>query len=1019
MSSVYTNLVLTTFIGLLNLAISTPTYTNETDVHALLAFKSNFQDPLGALNSWNDSVHFCSWQGVSCGRRHRRVTALNLISTGLVGPLSPYLGNLSFIREMVIFNNSLQGEIPPQIGRLFRLQRLQLPRNSLKGKIPTNLSRLSSLELLNLGYNKLEGGIPRELGGLPKLRGLQLSFNNLRGEIPSSIGNLTSLQLLYIAFNGLVGSIPDIFGQQQNLMEIGLGSNNLSGTIPLSIFNLSWLTNLSLADNGIGGTLPQNLGLRLPRLKVIQLWGNRLTGTIPISLSNASDLEQIEFSKNNFVGKVPTNLGSLERLRVLVLESNSLGRGDADDVNFLSSLTNCTVLEAFSVVSNRLGGTLPNSVGNLSIQLRYFGVAVNQMYGEIPLGFGNLANIERLELGNNQFEGQIPYDIGKIQKLNRFHLAVTRVSGQIPFSLGNLSFLSLVYLANNALEGTIPSSIGKCKNLILLTLSENNLSGTIPKELFSASALSISLDLAGNNLVGSMPPEVGNLKFLVEFDASENKLSGEIPIELGNCISLVNISLKGNFFQGSIPLTFKSLRSVQNLDLSRNNLSGTVPIFLESFSLHSLNLSFNKFEGELPTKGVFSNAGAISIEDNNGVCGGIYELRLPKCNKTSLKKRLLSSLYIVLIVLGSLLIVVFMVSSFIIFFLKKKKREQSSSGSLRKELFLKVSYGDLLKATNGFSSTNLIGVGSFGSVYKGMLDHDNTEVAVKVLNLERQGASKSFIVECETLGNIRHRNLVKIITLCSSIDFQGNDFKALVYEFMPNGSLEKWFHYNGQEEPRKLNLKQKIHIAIDVASALNYLHHQCEEPIIHCDLKPSNVLLDSDMVAHVGDFGLAKFCLPELLVANQSSSIGIRGTIGYAAPEYGLGSEVSMNGDIYSYGILLLEMITERSPVDPLFDNGFSLHNYALKALPDRVMEIVKPKLQSNSEEEVLPTTSNNKLSGEESSKGNKMKDCLISMIKIGVACSLESPQNRMDLSDVIRELYSIQRILEEIEVEC
>ncbi|KAM7466612.1 hypothetical protein LguiB_014174 [Lonicera macranthoides] len=1016
MSSIYTNLVLTLFIAQLNLAISTPTYTNETDMHALLAFKLNLQDPLGALNSWNDSVHFCSWQGVSCGRRHRRVTALNLTASGLMGPLSPYIGNLSFIRVIRLTNNTLQGELPPQIGHLFRLQDLLLSHNSLEGKIPTNLSQLSSLEALSLGPNKLEGGIPRELGGLPKLWGLQLSSNNLRGEIPSSIGNLTSLQMLYLFDNALVGSIPDIFGQLRNLTASELGSNSLSGTIPSSIFNLSLLTYLALADNGIGGTLPQNLGLGLPRLNFIQLRGNNLTGAIPICLSNASDLEVIEFTKNNFVGKVPANLGSLQRLRALLLSMNSLGRGEADEMNFLSSLTNCTMLERLEVVANRLGGTLPNSVGNLSIQLQSFGVAENQMYGEIPMGFGNLANLEVLQLGDNQFEGQIPHDIGNIQKLNRFHLAVTRVSGQIPFSIGNLSFLSFVYLSNNALEGTIPSSIGKCKNLILLNLSENNLSGTIPKELFSASALSIALDLAGNNFVGPIPPEIGNLKFLVEFYASENKLSGPIPIELGSCVSLVNISLKGNFFQGSIHLPFKSLRSIQNLDLSRNNLSGTVPIFLESFPLHSLNLSFNKFAGELPTKGVFSNASAISIEGNNGVCGGIYELRLPKCSTTSLKKRRLSNSRIVLIAVGCSFLVVFLVSSFTIFLLKKKKREQYSSRSLSKDLFSKVSYGDLLKATNGFSSTNLIGVGSFGSVFKGILNHDNLEVAVKVLHLERRGASKSFMVECETLRNIRHRNLVKIITLCSSIDFHGNDFKALVYEFMSNGSLEKWLHYNGQDEPPKLNLQQKIHIAIDVANVLNYLHHHCEEPIVHCDLKPSNILLDNDMVARVGDFGLAKFSLPELSVANQSSSIGIRGTIGYAAPEYGLGSQVSMKGDIYSYGILLLEMIIERSPIDPMFDNGLSLHNYALNALPDRVMEIMKWKLPSNHGEEVLPTASNNNRSGEESREGNQMKECLVSMIKIGVSCSMDSPQDRMDLTDVIRELYSVRRILEELE---
>ena len=193
----------------------------------------------------------------------------------------------------------------------------------------------------------------------------------------------------------------------------------------------------------------------------------------------------------------------------------------------------------------------------------------------------------------------------------------------------------------------------------------------------------------------------------------------------------------------------------------------------------------------------------------------------------------------------------------------------------------------LLKATDEFSSANLIGVGSFGSVYKGILGEKGSIVAVKVLNLQRRGASRSFFSECETLKNIRHRNLVKIITSCSCVDFRGNDFKALVYEFMPNGNLENWLHDLEtdfrQVEIQNLNLLQRINIAIDVACALDYLHHRCPMPVVHCDLKPSNILFDYDMTAHVGDFGLAKFCL-ELTNPKQSSSIGIRGTIGYTPP---------------------------------------------------------------------------------------------------------------------------------------
>ena len=191
----------------------------------------------------------------------------------------------------------------------------------------------------------------------------------------------------------------------------------------------------------------------------------------------------------------------------------------------------------------------------------------------------------------------------------------------------------------------------------------------------------------------------------------------------------------------------------------------------------------------------------------------------------------------------------------------------------------------LLKATDGFSSTNLIGVGSFGSVYKGNLGEDGSIVAIKVLNIQRQGASRSFISECDAMKNIRHGNLVKIITSCSSVDFQGNDFKALVYEFMPNGSLENWLHVDletnvTQVEIRNLNILQRINMAIDVACALDYLHHHCPMPVVHCDLKPSNILFDCDMTAHVGDFGLAKL-LSKLTIPKQSSSIGIRGTIGY------------------------------------------------------------------------------------------------------------------------------------------
>ncbi|XP_077247253.1 putative LRR receptor-like serine/threonine-protein kinase At3g47570 [Tasmannia lanceolata] len=323
---------------------------------------------------------------------------------------------------------------------------------------------------------------------------------------------------------------------------------------------------------------------------------------------------------------------------------------------------------------------------------------------------------------------------------------------------------------------------------------------------------------------------------------------------------------------------------------------------------------------------------------------------------------------------------------------------------------LKVSYAELFKATDGFSSANLIGAGSYGSVYKGILGHIENVVAVKVLNLDLRGASKSFIAECNTLRNIRHRNLVKILTSCSSMDFRGNDFKALVFEFMPNGSLEKWLHskLDGQHQFGRLNFIKRLNIAIDVASALDYLHHHCHTPIAHCDLKPSNIFLDEDMNAHVGDFGLAKF-YPRIFrnsSEDQSSTIGLKGTIGYIAPEYGAGGHVSTTGDVYSYGVLLLEIFTGKRPTDEMFKDGRSLHKFVQLSFPDRVMEILDPLVLVDDDEGRATNITENY-----NDKIRRLQECLVSLVRIGVVCSAESPRERMEMGGVVKEMCSIRNV--------
>ncbi|KAJ0453662.1 putative protein kinase RLK-Pelle-LRR-XII-1 family [Helianthus annuus] len=956
-----------------------------SDHLSLLEIKSKItHDPQGALTSWNDSVPFCQWRGVTCGRRHhRRVTMLDLPDFGLVGSLSPYIGNMSFLRYIHLHRNQLHGSIPPEISHLYRLRSVSLVNNSFSGEIPANMFNMSKLSYINLQFNKLSGKIPNAFSSKSMITFLGLAKNDLTGGIPPSIGNLTSLEDLSLAYNQLGGSIPDSFNQLKNLRIIGLGVNGLVGAFPSFMFNFSKLEVHSFPHNQLQGSLPSNLCLSQPHLTHIGLGSNHFNGFLPPSISNCSQLEVLELGSNDLRGKIAVDFGRLQHLRDLSLGNNKFGSKDLDDMIFFPSLSNCTNLEKIDIAFNQLGGVLPSSLGNYSSKLSYLWWDNNYLSGSIPSSIGNLLGLTRISLVRNRFTGMIPESIGKLQNLQELYLFYNHFSGVIPRSIGNLSLLTKVSLAGNSLEGTIPSTIGSWKKVIALELQMNKLSGSVPKELFQLSSLSISLSLSRNNLSGVLPQEIGNLKRLGILDFSNNHFTGELPSSLSSCTRLEYLDLSSNLFYGSMP---ESLKGLQYVDLSQNNFSGHISTYLQKIPLRYLNLSYNNFEGEVPVKGVFANTSAMSVIGNTRLCGGVPELHLSNCpSTTSNPKRRIRKLSFRVIVAVSLCSTVAGLGllSFVLFYCCIRKKRDKPSQARLAESFEKISYGRLFKATEGFSVENLIGTGSFSSVYIGVFDENGFTVAIKVLNLQRRGGFKSFLAECEALRNIRHRNLVKVITACSSIDFQGNDFKALVYDFMPNGSLESWLY--SVDGP--LDLVQRISIIKDVACALDYLHCRCGNVIVHCDLKPSNILLDADMVAHVGDFGLAKILsLEEGCYANASSSSIIRGTIGYAPPEYGLGNEVSKSGDMYSYGILLLEMLTGKKPVDPMFEGGLGLHSYARSALADGcVLQIVDPVLLSEDVNE----------------------NSLTSLVKIGVQCSYDSPKDRMDIGTVIHELFA------------
>ncbi|CAI0416300.1 unnamed protein product [Linum tenue] len=989
---------------------------NETDILSLLQLKSTLIDPLGALSSWNQTLHFCQWQGVTCNNEtEQRVTQIDLKLNQLSGSISPHIGNLSFLTHLILNNNTISGEIPPEIGRLTRLQQLVLVQNSISGTIPPNLSACSNLTMLRVGNNGLSGEIPTQLCNLMNLQLLSIHFNNFTGNFPSCFGNVSSLQAISAARNQFVGGIPESLARLSNLNVISFGANRFSGQFPLQFFNSTSIQIISIIENQLSGTLPLGLGFTLPNLVHLNVAYNNFTGRIPESISNATNLQVLELGYNNFHGGVPS-LAKLNRIQLLGLISNNLGSGgEGDDLFFLHTLTNSTMLQVVNVGMNNFSGVLPHSITNSSF-LEVVNVGMNNFYGTIPPGLDKFINLEQLDFNDNNLSGEIPVELGMLPKLMTLQIQNNNLTGKIPSNIGNGTKLLHVWLEGNHLEGEIPPSFGKCQDLSALSLGENELSGEIPVEILNLPALGLVFNLSWNRLSGRIPDEVGNLVNLGELDLSNNMLSGSIPSNLGKCVRLETLNLMGNLLQGPVPSSLRELKGLEILDLSRNNLSGEVPDFLQEFtSLVTLNLSYNHFQGPLSTQGVFRNATKALVMGNNELCGGMPEFGLPKCSVESSRKGGLSTIVKIIISVVSCLLGLIALLSFLYFrFLRKKTKDPEAASPFTGNTLLGTTYHNLLQATDEFSSANLLGAGSYGSVYKGLIAiDDNTKmfVAVKVLNLQHARAFKSFVAECEVLKNIRHRNLVKLLTVCSGIDFQGNDFKALVYEFMVNGSLEEWLHPGLLDEHEtgrreELSVLQRLNIAIDVGTALDYLHNDSGVPVVHCDLKPSNILLDVNMMGHIGDFGLAKF-LPQVALSSPatSSSIGVRGTVGYSAPEYGMGSDVSTSGDVYSYGILLLEMFLGRRPTDETFRDGLNLHNFAA-ALGDNAAEIIGLIVVPGREED------NSSRSSHDHSKKEKQKvlmEAMVSIIQIGVECSNEMPRERMSISDAATKLAAVR----------
>uniref|UniRef100_M1BR51 non-specific serine/threonine protein kinase n=1 Tax=Solanum tuberosum TaxID=4113 RepID=M1BR51_SOLTU len=992
---------------LLTYLLDTNASNISTDEAALLAFKAHItSDPNGMLSkNWTKGTHVCNWIGISCSIRHQRVTSLDLNGLRLRGSIATEIGNLSFLSFLDIGNNSIHSKIPDELGylrrlkylslsmnnltgqipaslgllrrlesldlsendllgsvpssifnvsslkvinliynalsgtlpndichNLPRLEGLQIARNQLSGQLPSNLNKCKELTYLSLSYNQFTGHIPSEIDNLSAIRRLSLRRNNLVGSLPPSIGNLSNLEMIDLGDNSLYGGIPQEFEHLVNLKEVYLGPNRLSGEVPRRMYNISGLKKISFVANTLSGTLPPNIGHTLPNLEGLYLGENQFTGLIPTSIVNSTKLIQLDFGRNLFSGPVPMNLGKLQQLQFINLQVNQLTNDQSTgELSFLTSLSNCKYLKTVQIGGNQFNGSLPKSLGsgNWSFSLEYFIAIQSGITGKIPTNISNFRNLEWLTLGDNKLIGSIPPDLGNLRNLKRFSLEKNNLDGIIPTSLCNMENLYQIILGKNQLSGELPSCFGNLSSLREFYLDSNTLISHIPSTFWRNRDISI-LTLSSNLLNGSLAVEMGNLRSLRILHLHGNQFSGQIPSTIGQLQNLVSLSLSKNMLDGSIPELFEDLVSLEHLDLSSNNLSGMIPKSLRNLEhLIYFNVSFNGLMGEIPDEAILSSGVVVT-------------------------------------------------TIFIIWFLKCRKRGTElplvdTFGQVHK----RISYYDISQGTNNFDEANLIGRGSLGLVYKGTLA-DGMVVAIKVFNTELQHAFRSFEVECQVLRSIRHRNLVKVISSCANFDY-----KVLVLEYMPNENLECWLH----STDKLLDLTQRLKVMIDVASAVEYLHGGHLFVAVHCDLKPSNILLDGDMVAKVSDFGISKLLTAETLIAHTKTL----GTIGYMAPEYGSEGKVSTMGDVYSFGILLIETFTRKSPVDDLFVGDFTLKRWICQSLPNRVVDVVDINLFSLDEENLT-----------------SKERCFKSIMELALECTNDLPEERICMEDITLRLKKI-----------
>ncbi|KAJ7517917.1 hypothetical protein O6H91_21G045900 [Diphasiastrum complanatum] len=941
--------------------------TGSPEVSVLMEVKMSLQDPEKLLDKWaaNDQTP-CQWTGVTCDQTTQVVTGVDLSNMNLVGPVPTQVCQLQNLTSYNVGNNYLGGDFPDKLLDCSKLEYLNLSQNLIVSLLPNNISKLQNLKHLDLCANNFTGAIPPGFGDLPLLESLNLTSNLLNETIPGYLGKLYNLKWLDLAINPFApGEIPPELGNLNRLVNLHLAMANLVGPIPDSFGNLTELTDfLDLSQNNLEGSIPAGI-MGLPKLKKMELYINNLTGQIPPNMTKLVSITDLDLSENGLTGTIPNDIAKLPNLQLLHLWGNQL-KGEIPPG--LGNLPNLSMLRLFS---NNLTGELPQNFGQQGTAFMYFDVSGNALSGPVPPDLCKGGQLQDLLLFNNKFSGVIPETYGNCSSLQRFRVNQNNLNGQIPEALWKAPYLHYADFSDNSFTGGISPSIGMAANLTILDVSNNRLSGELPPEIGKLFKLNKFL-AEQNQFSGSIPPHVGNLSSLNVLSISDNQLSGEIPLEISKCHQLSQLNLSRNSLTGSIPSALSVLSVLNYLDLSDNKLSGEIPIVLGKLLFLSFNVSYNDLSGPVPAA-LSNGAFTTSFLGNPHLCGIGLQALAPCSGGAGSSNNRSPWVIAVIFAAAAVLLLVGSVLFFKRYRLYFNHRDKNRKAPWSLTSFHKLGFSEY-EVLGCLDEDHVIGTGGAGKVYKATLSNGK-EVAVKKLWTSSKTEAKhdyGFSVEVETLGRLRHKNIVKLLCCCSS-----EDAKLLVYEYMPNGSLGDQLH---GPQASVLDWPTRYHIALGAAEGLAYLHHDYNPPILHCDVKSNNILLDANYEARVADFGLAKI----LQACGKAVSMSnIAGTYGYIAPEYAYSLKVNEKSDIYSFGVVLLELVTGKKPMQPQFVDGVD------------IVKWVRTNIQRKSEAQQLLDTR----------LGNVFLEEMLTVLRVGLLCTNELPLERPSMREVVQML--------------